>query len=158
MFEQVLPEIPKEILADLYKHAEETYPGECCGFLLGEKLKAAVETVRRLKNVYDEFRAKDPETYPRTNRTAYLIEPVEILKVQRETRNSGIELKVIYHSHIDVGAYFSDEDKRAAIMDGQPAFPGVAYLVISCRNGRSDNAALFAWDEAKSDFILRQSF
>ena len=148
----------QEILQVMYKHAEETFPSECCGFLMGEKGKDNVNSVRRLKNMYDEHHARDPQTYPRTSRTAYSIEPIEILKIQREARSGTAELKAIYHSHVDVGAYFSDEDKRVATIDGQPAFPGVAYVVISARNGRSDGAALFAWDSEKCDFTLARAF
>ncbi len=157
MVEQSVPGIPKEILDEMYKHAEGTYPGECCGFLLGEKGKNEINAIRPLKNVYDEYHAKDPKSYPRTSKTAYLIEPIEILKLQKESRSLNSELKVIYHSHIDVGAYFSEEDKRVATIDGEPLFPGVFYIVISNRNGRSDGAALFVWDESKRDFILSKS-
>ena len=150
--------ISQEILQAMYKHAEETYPSECCGFLLGEKGEDSICTIRRLKNMYDEYHVRDPQTYARTSKTAYLIEPIEILKVQREVRSGSVALKAIYHSHVDVGAYFSDEDKRVAAIDDQPAFPGVAYVVISVRNGRSDCAALFVWDCEKRDFTLAQAF
>ena len=153
-----LIKISQEILQAMYKHAQETYPSECCGFLLGEKGGDNIGTIRRLNNMYDEYHARDPQTYARTSKTAYLIEPIEILKVQREMRSGTAELKAIYHSHVDVGAYFSDEDKRVATIEGLPAFPGVAYVVISARNGRSDGAALFAWDSEKRDFTLAQAF
>jgi len=29
--------IPRPILADMQAHAQETYPQECCGFLIGRK-------------------------------------------------------------------------------------------------------------------------
>ncbi len=157
MAEENIPNIPKDIFDDMYKHAEETYPGECCGFLLGEKGRNEINAIRRLKNVYDEYHVREPESYPRTSKTAYLIEPIEILKIQKESRSLNSELKVIYHSHVDVGAYFSEEDKRVATIEGEPLFPGVFYIVISARNSRSDGAALFVWDESKRDFILCKS-
>ena len=42
---------------------------------------------------------------------------------------------VIYHSHPDVGAYFSDEDQDKALFLGEPIFP-VSYLVVDVRQAR----------------------
>ena len=51
-------------------------------------------------------------------------------------------VQVIYHSHVDVGAYFSEEDSRAATRDGEPIFP-VDYLVIDCAADGVRGAKLF---------------
>ena len=134
------------------------YLGECCGMILGPKYSVELKTVRRCKNVYDEYHAEDPDLYPRTSRTAYMMDPREILAIEKACRTSGDMVKVIYHSHVDVGAYFSEEDKRVAMSNGEPVFPGVAYLVISCAEGRSEKAELFLWDEIKLDFVCVEEF
>ena len=40
-------------------------------------------------------------------------------------------MATIYHSHIDVGAYFSDTDKKNALIDGEPTYPDAVYVVMS---------------------------
>lgn len=158
MDKEPLPVFSQALLDQLYRHAEETYPEECCGMLLGSKLASGLGAVRKCKNVYDIYHQEDPEQFPRTSKTAYLIDPAELLQIQKELRVQEKEIKVIYHSHVDVGAYFSEEDKRVATFDGEPVFPGVAYLVISCARGHSEGAALFMWDEKRRDFVKSASY
>ena len=61
-------------------------------------------------------------------------------------------MRVIYHSHVDAGAYFSETDRRNALVDGQPAYPGTTYVVIEVREGRAQDARAFRWDDPRSDF------
>src|SRR3989338_8985881 len=119
MKDQTLPKITTDVLEAMYRHAEEAYPRECCGLLAGPKQGGGITEVRRAENVYDAYHDQDPKQYPRTSRTAYLIDPRRLLAVEKESRQSDIRLKVIYHSHVDVGAYFSEEDKRAATFEGE---------------------------------------
>jgi proteasome lid subunit RPN8/RPN11 len=49
---------------------------------------------------------------------------------------------VIYHSHPEVGAYFSEEDTRAALSAGYP----VDYLVVDVQVDRIVEAKLFRRD------------
>ena len=56
-------------------------------------------------------------------------------------------MRVLYHSHLDVGAYFSETDAAAATMGGdKPSYDGLFYLVTSVRKGVVDDHKLFAWD------------
>ena len=91
--------------------------------------------------------------FSRDARTAYFISPDELLQIQKEAREKAEELRIIYHSHIDTGAYFSDEDARVAAPDGEPAYPGVRYLVVSIMKGKFHEARLFSWDPAKGKYI-----
>jgi adenylyltransferase/sulfurtransferase len=64
----------------------------------------------------------------------------------------GQPVKVIYHSHCDCGAYFSQTDQDAAAPDGQLAYP-VAWLVTSVLEGKVSDRKLFTlrdqrWVEA----------
>ena len=65
----------------------------------------------------------------------------------------GYRVATIYHSHIDTGAYFSETDKRNALVDGEPAYPDAVYVVISVMGGRPNGANAFAWDPARRDFL-----
>ena len=48
----------------------------------------------------------------------------------------GYRVATIYHSHIDTGAYFSETDTRNALIDGEPAYPDAAYVVVSVVEGK----------------------
>jgi proteasome lid subunit RPN8/RPN11 len=65
----------------------------------------------------------------------------------------GFSVAVIYHSHIDAGAYFSETDKRNALVGSEPAYPDAIYLVTSVMDGRLDATAGFRWDAASRDFV-----
>ena len=139
------------ILDAIAAHAAESYPNEACGFVVGPADDAPrLDEARRCENAQDEFHALDPDAYPRTARTAYLIEPRVIMKAFDGPEAGARPVKVIYHSHADVGAYFSDEDRRAATFGDAPAY-AVAYVVASVRGratGDVDGFKLFAWDGA----------
>lgn len=64
---------------------------------------------------------------------------------------------VIYHSHPDVGAYFSNADYESAVLvldDGLvlERNPGVCHLVVSVRGGNADGSKLFRFNDETSAF------
>jgi adenylyltransferase/sulfurtransferase len=115
-------ELPRAVLDEIYAHARAGYPEEICGLILAEN------EVRRCENRQNALHAEDPEHFPRDARTAYNLPPKDLLFLGRSLRSER-PVTVIYHSHIDVGAYFSDEDARAAVLDGELLYP-VDYVVI----------------------------
>lgn len=129
-----------EHLKDIIEAAEAAYPNEGCGLIVGRSWDEA--RLVPMENVYDRYAAKDPERFPRTSRTAYLMNPLKLMNAVEE----GGGLLCIWHSHGDVGAYFSEEDVKVALGGGEePLWPGTAYLVVSCRQGRVDGAIHFEW-------------
>lgn len=140
-----------EEFARVEAQAVAEYPGECCGVVL-----ARVGTPERLflpcRNIQDELNRKDPERHPRNARTAYYIDPRDLLTIGRREAE-GFRVATIYHSHIDTGAYFSETDKRNALVNGEPAYPDAIYVVVSVMGGRFDGANAFAWDAARRDFL-----
>lgn len=145
--------IPSEYLQKIREQAERDYPRETCGILIGPKSqKEKMSGIYSCRNVQDDYHAKDPASFPRDSRTAYFIDPRELLRIQKETREKGCEMRVIYHSHVDAGAYFSEEDQRIALSEGEPAYPGVSYLVISVKKGKAEETSLFSWNENQRTF------
>ncbi len=145
--------IPENMMHEIREHAEVVYPEECCGLVLGKTGSPGELTrVRRCKNAQDQFHKLDPHTFPRTNRNAYFIAPKDLLAVERECREQKERVRVIYHSHPDVGAYFSDEDQRCAVVDGEPLHPEVDYLVVSVKDGKAGESVWFEWDSASKSF------
>ncbi len=138
-------EIPSAALEDLYRHARAEFPNECCGYLIGEGDSLEV---RRCKNRQDQLHALDPETHPRTAANGYNIGGRELLDLVRSFEGEH-PVTVIYHSHPRVGAYFSDEDARAAIEAGMP----VDYLIIDAQEDTIVEAKLFRRDPAAKAYV-----
>ena len=129
------PRIPEPILEQMYRHARESFPRECCGYLIGQgEQTRAIACV----NHQDELHAADPEQFPRTAESAYNISGRELLGLVRSFDGPD-PATIIYHSHPKVGAYFSEEDTRAAEAAGYP----VDYLVIDAQEDEILGAVLF---------------
>jgi len=135
----------------IFEHALEDYPAECCG-IVAEHGKISYR-VHRCDNIQDRLHANDPETHPRTSRTAYRMDDLQVARIVRETEEAGGRLVGFYHSHIDCNAYFSQEDRDAATFFGEPAYPDVVYLVVSVVDGKLHGQKGFCWSKAEADFI-----
>lgn len=137
------------------RQAIEEYPHESCGVVVarGEERRLV-----RCRNVQNELHAKDPVGHPRDARTAYYIDPADVLRLCR-MESAGYAIRVIYHSHVEAGAYFSETDRSRALFDGQPIYPDATYLVASVTRQPHagapavDAAAAFRWDAARRDFV-----
>jgi [CysO sulfur-carrier protein]-S-L-cysteine hydrolase len=141
-----------EDLSTILKHLESCYPNEGCGLVLRDPQGRL--RVRLMQNAYDRYHAKDPVTYPRTSRTAYLFDPREQMAVYEESERGGEQVACIFHSHGDAGAYFSAEDKAMAAPDGVPMHPGVSYLVVAVDQGASTAARLYTWKDGDFEELV----
>ena len=149
--------IPKPMLDEIFDQAKREYPNECCGMIM-EKSESGALRLYPCENVQNEHHKMDPENFPRTAATAYFIDPSQLLKIQKENREKNEKVKIIYHSHINAGAYFSEEDARVAACEGEPAYPGVDYLVVSVRNREVDDHKYFKWEPKTKKFILTEEY
>jgi proteasome lid subunit RPN8/RPN11 len=136
-------------LEAIRRQAAEEYPEESCGVVLA---RGEERRLLRCRNVQNELHARDPQRNPRTARTAYHIDPQDLLRIGR-LESEGFSVAVIYHSHVDAGAYFSETDRRQALIGDDPAYPGTTYLVTSVAGGRVEATAAFRWDPAHRDFV-----
>jgi proteasome lid subunit RPN8/RPN11 len=75
----------RALVEEMYAHAREAGPEECCGPLGGRGGRA--ESVYRLRNVASEASV------------AYEAAPEDLFAAQRRMRGRGEELLGIYHSH-----------------------------------------------------------
>jgi proteasome lid subunit RPN8/RPN11 len=131
-------EIPRAVLEAIYAHAREGYPEEVCGFIV------ANNEAKRCENRQNALHAEDPVAFPRDARTAYNIGAKDLFFLDRSQRTDR-PVKIIYHSHVDVGAYFSAEDERAATSEGELLYP-VDYLVVDVRADGVRGAKLFTFE------------
>lgn len=127
---------------------------ESCGFLVGPAASARrVDGIVPMVNRANALHALDPESYPRTGRTYFDIDSMKFEREIRRGQQEGRPVKVLYHSHLDVGAYFSATDAEVAKMgQGEPPWD-LAYLVTSVRGGQVDDRKLFVWDPATQGFL-----
>ena len=151
-----LPTLSREVLAEIYAHARETYPEECCGFLIGPRDSASIDEVRRCVNEQNCYHALDPERFPRTARIAYYLGGRD-LRFLMQSIEALRPVKIIYHSHIDVGSYFSAEDIRAALgrepdETAEPLYP-VDHIVIDAQANHIGGAKMFRWDQRQRSFV-----
>lgn len=146
------PRLSPEALAELYAHAARTYPEECCGIVFGPKAEPIANRPKVCENIQNELHAHDPAQFSRDARTAYNFDAADLFALQKSLRTDQ-PAKIIYHSHNDVGAYFSDTDQAAATMDGEPAYGGIEYVVVDCRADGAKGAAQFAWDEELRKYV-----
>jgi adenylyltransferase/sulfurtransferase len=147
-------EIEPGALDAMHAHAVEGFPEEVCGVLFASP---GGQVVRRMTNTQNALHAADPVANPRDARTAYQFDAAELLDATRQGDDPGWRIVLFYHSHPQHGAYFSDTDKARALFGGEvelgPAFPGVAYLVISVYDREVRDRKIFAWDDAKEAFL-----
>jgi proteasome lid subunit RPN8/RPN11 len=107
--------ITVEGIREIYRLAIEQHPQECCGLILQQG-------IRPCQNIQNQLHQSDPVNYPRNAATAFTFSATDALFLSRNI-NSDNPVKIIYHSHPDVGAYFSHTDKTNALYEGQPIYP-----------------------------------
>ena len=145
--------LPGPVLREIAAHARSTYPAECCGIVICDR--DGTPTFVPIANIAGTAGALG--TSRRSGRDGYVMDPKALLAALSRAEEAGGALRVIVHSHPDVGAYFSKEDRDMALAGGDlPLWPGVDYLVVSCRAGEVDDAKLYAWNENRSDFDEKQ--
>ena len=141
------------LMARIAAHARSTYPAECCGLVI-EDAGGSLRFVA-IPNIAGTPAAAGNSQ--RSGRDGYVMDPKALLAELAVAEGSGGRLAAIVHSHPDVGAYFSKEDRDMALGGGsEPLWPGVQYLVVSCRDSGVDAARLYTWDALRGDFAEEQ--
>jgi [CysO sulfur-carrier protein]-S-L-cysteine hydrolase len=137
--------LAKDQLDEIHRHAVEEYPFECCGIVVGKPDQNDENIVYRCTNIQNKLHEKDPENYVRDARTAYNVSALELQKLLSAASSKGLIFKVLYHSHPEHDAYFSEEDSRMALFDGEPIYPEASYFVVSVYDKKIRDQALFCW-------------
>ena len=147
MTTDAIPELSDEVLRTAYADAVRCYPEEACGLILGPKSEVLCDEAKPCANQQNRLHARDAATHSRDARTAYAL-GVADLRFLDESLGSARPVKIIYHSHVEVGAYFSEEDQRAATFEDELIYP-VDYLVIDCAKQGVRGAKLFRFQDGK---------
>ena len=106
-------QIHREILDEIFGHARNACPEECCGLLLGNPANGIIVGTLRAANVAD----------PSTRRTRYTLDPRVILAAQRAAPATGMEILGVYHSH-------PDHPVEPSNTDAVHAWDELLYLIV----------------------------
>jgi proteasome lid subunit RPN8/RPN11 len=109
------------LLDAIARHAEQTYPEECCGILLGQVVDGE-RVITRLAPIENGWDGDE-----RGHR--FLIGPQDVLKAERQARRDGLDVLGFYHSHPDSPA-------RPSAFDREHAWPWYSYLIAAVERRR----------------------
>ena len=134
-------------------HAEQVYPEECCGLMLGQMgltdeadaqvSKRAVVELWPVTNAWGEEAKEsmvvvngDTAEQSFTAERRYWIDPKDMLAAQKYGRSHQLQIIGIYHSHPDHPAVPSECDRACAWSD-------YSYIIVSVTNGQA--ADVLSW-------------
>ncbi len=159
--------IDRAVLAAVEADALRGYAAdeEACGYLRGPAGDARCDEHVRMVNTANKLHAIDPETYFRTARMFFSFNEKKFADAVDASAREGHPVKVLYHSHLDAGAYFSPTDAAVLSMGEPPAVEGgpvtlgpgpawpLAFLVTSVRGGAIAGHGVFVWDAGARAFV-----
>jgi proteasome lid subunit RPN8/RPN11 len=104
----------------MMRHAEEAYPEECCGILLGARTgsEMRITEVVTTTNVATERRRR------------YEVDPGAIVRADRAARAGGKEIVGYYHSH-------PDHEPQPSKVDRELAWARYVYVIVEVNQGRA---------------------
>lgn len=156
-------EITRGALDVIRNHAEEGYPLEICGFLVGSA-EGAARTAREawpVRNAWEDDPAQravmlaameeagasaSAERWGEfSEERRFLISPQDFLASDRRARQAGLELIGVYHTHPNHPAVPSDFDRDAA-------WPDWSYVILSVREGQVAETRSWVLDESGRAF------
>lgn len=119
-------------------HAEQAYPDEGCGLLVGSldanRGEKCLLDLVTLDNAWATEVAADlaarghGDTVAMTRSRRYWIDPKDLLTTQRQAREKGLSIIGVYHSHPDADAVPSECDRDLA-------WSTYSYIIVSVRQG-----------------------
>lgn len=119
----------RDHMKEMYAHAREVQPEECCGLIGGAS--DVVRSIYRLRNV-----ARDAMI-------AYEAAPEDLFDAQRCIRDRGEQLLGIYHSHPR-----TDEPEPSETDVRMAYYPSAIYFIIGLQ-GKEPSLRAFSINEAK---------
>jgi proteasome lid subunit RPN8/RPN11 len=132
--------LPREALERMQRHGEESYPEECCGFLIAADASVTGAPIRTVDRVE---RAANRVEGERNRRFA--IRPDELVQVERQLEGTHERVVGFYHSH-------PDHPARPSQFDQEHAWPWYLYLVLSVAKGKAVDVGAFELDPVSREF------
>ncbi|MFN6516805.1 MAG: Mov34/MPN/PAD-1 family protein [Nostoc sp. CreGUA01] len=121
-------------------HAENIYPDECCGIILGYVANEGKTTVEVMptENAWNTEAGAEfsGERTVESKKRQYAIAPQVMLQAQKQARDRSLSIIGIFHSHPDHPAIPSECDRLYA-------WQGYSYIIVSVQKGKA--AELRSW-------------
>ncbi len=115
--------IKKEAVEEIKKQAEEGYPYEICGFMLGN-----IDFENNVRECIEVFQVENQNKERANDR--FEIDPKDYLKVENYADEKGLMIVGIYHSHPD----HPDRPSKTDLMFAQP---DMSYIIVSVEKGKA---------------------
>lgn len=131
-------ELPAAIVGQIQAHAEQAYPDEGAGLLLG----SADAGVKRVTAILTLANTREGEA----RRTRYLLSAEDYLRGEEEADRRGLEVLGVFHSHPDHPNWPSEFDR-------QWAWPNFSYVITSVWSGRAADSRAWRLANGRDEFI-----
>lgn len=128
--------LKKSDLEQIKQIAQETYPHECCGIMVGS-------TQGTVKSVTELIPAINSHTDSLSNR--YLITANFVQEVEDKCKNTDSSIVGFFHSHPDVPA-------RPSAYDQEHAWPWYSYLIVAVLEGQAGEILNWKLKDDRSSF------
>ena len=122
--------VTHDLVAQIRAHLEAGYPNEACGILIGE-MDGADKTVHAVRPVANVWTADpgDLAGHAHSQRDRFTIDPLDIVRADREAAKQGWDIVGYFHSH-------PDSPSRASETDRAWAWPVVSFVIATVTAGR----------------------
>ncbi len=115
--------IKEEALESIKKQAEEGYPYEICGFMIGN-----IDYDKNIRECLEVYQVENQNKERASDR--FEIDPKDYMKVEDYADTKGLMIVGIYHSHPD----HPDKPSQTDLMFAQP---DMSYIIVSVEKGKS---------------------
>lgn len=128
---------------EIEQHAEEAYPHECVGLLIGRLQGSTkqVEAIYRAQNTWSAEVGLTDAEHEHSLRDRFYLDPRDYLRADRAARAEGLDIVGCYHSHPDWPAEPSERDRAGA--EGVGGGTGFSFIIQSVRSGQASD--LLSW-------------
>jgi proteasome lid subunit RPN8/RPN11 len=129
--------IPQNLLNEIHRHLEETYPEEGVGFLFG--VDGDERIVKALHPVPNAWQPKGERV------RRYDVAPRDIIEADDKAEEMGLAIVGAYHSH-------PDHPNKPSETDRERAHPFFVYFITSVENRKAVNTRAWRLLEDRSKF------
>ncbi len=138
------------------RHAEETYPDECVGLILGriDGARTEVEDAFPAPNRWTSDVGLTAVDANHSLRDRFYLDPRDYLRAEREARSRNLDVVGCYHSHPDHPAVPSPRDVTGA--QGIGGGSRFAFLIQSVCEGRATELTAWMLDDTGARFVAAE--
>ncbi len=134
--------LPSSLARLIEEEAVRAYPDECCGILFGrDEATEAGERRRALNRVEPAPNVFDPTQRARR----FLIDPLALMRAERDAADAGVAVVGFYHSH-------PDRPARPSAYDREHAWPFYSYVIVSVHAREAVDLTSWVLDDATRSF------